>query len=162
MRAQTELLQRELELERRELRHKLHVELVELAQIYASKGIPPDMAHDLAVEMSKTPERALEAHAREELGIDPGKLGSPWGAAISSFVCFAVGALLPLLPWLFGGGDAAVIGSVVLGACGALGLGVALATFTGRSRLFSATRQLAIAAGAALVTWLVGNLVGGL
>jgi VIT1/CCC1 family predicted Fe2+/Mn2+ transporter len=161
MRAQTELLQRELDLERRELRHKPHVELVELAQIYASKGIPPDMARDLAVEMSRTPETALEAHAREELGIDPGSLGSPWSAAISSFICFAVGALLPLLPWLFTSGNGAAVGSVVLGAAGAIAIGLALAAFTGRSRLFSASRQLGIASVAALITWGVGTLVGG-
>ncbi len=159
MRAQTELLQRELEMERRELKHKPHVEQVELAQIYASKGIPPEMAQDLATEMMRDPERALEAHAREELGIDPGALGSPVQAAVSSFVCFALGALLPLLPWLFTSGTGAVVGSVVLGAVGAAGIGIALATFTGRSLWFSALRQLGIAAVAASVTWGIGSLV---
>ncbi len=114
------------------------MELVELAQIYAARGIPPDMAQELAAEIMRDPDLALETHAREELGIDPSSLGSPVQAAVSSFLSFALGALLPLLPWLFTDGTGAVIGSVVLGAVGAVALGVALAGFTGRSRLFSA------------------------
>lgn len=160
MRAQTELLERELDMERRELKHKPHVEQVELAQIYAAKGISPDLAQDLAREMMRDPEMALDAHAREELGINPNSLGSPVQAALSSFLCFALGALLPLLPWLFTNGAGAVIGSIVLGALGAVGLGVALATFTGRSKWFSAARQLGIAAAAAAITFGIGHLVG--
>lgn len=163
MKAQSELLERELELERRELRHKPHVETVELTQIYAAKGLSPDMAQALAKEMMSDPERALEAHAREELGINPNDLGSPRGAALSSFGSFALGASVPLLPWLFTSGRApssAIVASVVLGALAALALGLALATFTGRSKWFSAGRQLGIAVAAAAVTYLVGSLVG--
>jgi len=155
MKAQSELLERELEMERIELRRNPHVEIAELAQIYQSRGIDPD-----ASLVMDDPNLALETHAREELGINPNSLGSPVAAAAASLGAFAVGAFLPLLPWLFASGTAATIGSVVLGIVGALAVGTALATFTGRSRLFSAARQLAIAVIAASVTYLVGRAVG--
>jgi len=160
MRAQTELFERELEMERVELRRNPHVELVELSQIYASRGIDPDLARNMARDVMADPDRALDAHAREELGINPNSLGSPFGAAASSFVAFAVGALLPLLPWFFDHGAGAVVASILLGALGAVAVGVALARFTGRSPVRSATRQLAIAVLAAGVTFLIGRAVG--
>jgi VIT1/CCC1 family predicted Fe2+/Mn2+ transporter len=160
MRAQTELFERELEMERVELRRNPHVETVELAQIYQSRGVDPDIARELAAEMMSDPELALETHAREELGIDPKALGSPVGAAVSSFVAFCAGALLPLLPWFFMSGTAAVVASIVLGALGAIAVGVALSRFTGRSALVSAARQLLIATVAASVTIAVGRIVG--
>ena len=103
MRVQAELLERELDLERIELRRNPHVETVELSQIYASRGMDPDAAREMAEAMMADPDLALEAHAREELGIDPGSLGSLLAAAGSSLVAFSVGALVPLLPWFFGG-----------------------------------------------------------
>src|SRR5258708_28088340 len=120
MKAQTELFERELDLERRELLRNPHVETVELTQIYQSRGVDPDRARELAQQMMADPEMALQTHAREELGIDPEKLGSPTGAAASSFVAFALGALVPLLPWFFGSGTAAAVASVLPGAgpCG--------------------------------------------
>jgi len=160
MRAQAELLERELEMERIELRRNPHHEVAELSQIYASRGIDPDRARAMAQDVMRDPELALEAHAREELGIDPSSLGSPVGAAVSSFASFTAGALLPLLPWFVATGTAAVVASVILAALGAIALGVALARFTGRSAVKSAARQVAIAGGAAGVTFLVGNLVG--
>jgi VIT1/CCC1 family predicted Fe2+/Mn2+ transporter len=160
MKAQTELLQRELDIERRELRRNPHVEQVELAQIYQSRGVDPDQARELAEVMMRDPDVALQTHAREELGIDPNALGSPPGAAISSFFSFAIGALIPLVPWFFGSGTAAVVASVVLGALAAIIVGALLARFTGRSIVFSAARQLAIAAVAAAVTVVVGKVVG--
>jgi VIT1/CCC1 family predicted Fe2+/Mn2+ transporter len=99
-------------------------------------------------------------HAREELGIDPDQLGSPQGAAVSSFLSFALGALIPLLPWFFGSGTAAVVASVVLGLAACAVVGALLARFTGRSVLFSAGRQVLIATIAGAVTFFVGNLVG--
>src|SRR5436305_10442214 len=127
MKAQTELFERELELERRELRRNPHVETVELTQIYQSRGVDPDRARELAEQMMKDPEMALQTHAREELGIDPDKLGSATGAAVSSFVAFAIGALLPLLPWFFGSGSAATIASFVVGASASVIVGALLA-----------------------------------
>jgi VIT1/CCC1 family predicted Fe2+/Mn2+ transporter len=160
MKAQNELLQRELDIERRELRRNPHVETVELTQIYQSRGIDPDRARELAEDIMRDPEVALETHAREELGIDPKQLGSPEGAALSSFLSFAVGALVPLLPWFFGSGGAAVVASVVLGLVACAVVGGLLARFTGRSVLFSAGRQIAIGIIAGAVTYFVGALVG--
>jgi VIT1/CCC1 family predicted Fe2+/Mn2+ transporter len=160
MKAQTELYERELALERRELLRNPHVETVELAQIYQSRGIDPDQARELAEQMMADPDLALQTHAREELGIDPDKLGSPVAAAVSSFIAFALGALVPLLPWFFGSGSGAVVASIVLGFVASAAVGAALARFTGKSVLFSAARQMAIATVAAGVTFLVGNLVG--
>jgi len=98
MQAQRELLQRELEVERQSLRRAPEAERRELTAIYERRGLDPGLAAELVDEVMRDPDVALETHAREELGIDPGSLGSPWRAAVSSFVTFAVGALLPLLP----------------------------------------------------------------
>ena len=160
MRAQTELFERELEIERRELHRHPQAETAELSRIYEARGVRPGRARAMAEEMMRDPDLALETHAREELGIDPGSLGSPWSAAISSFIAFTVGAIVPLLPWFFGHGDAATIASVVLGAIAAVVVGVALANLTGRSPVRSGLRQLGIATGAAAVTFAVGRVVG--
>lgn len=160
MRAQAELFERELELERRQLERQPHVETVELAQIYMARGVDPDTSLQLATELMSDPDRALETHAREELGIDPNSLGSPVGAAAGSFAAFSVGASVPLLPWFFLDGTAAVVASIVLATIAAAAIGIALATFTGRSKLFSAVRQVSIAVLAAGITYAVGSLVG--
>jgi VIT1/CCC1 family predicted Fe2+/Mn2+ transporter len=160
MRAQQELLERELDLEREQLRRNPNKELVELTLIYQSRGVDPDIAQEMAQQMMADPERALEVHAREELGIDPSSLGSPVGAATSSFFAFAAGALVPLVPWFFLDGAAAVITSLVLGLLAALALGVSIATFTGKSKLYSALRQAAVVAGAAALTYGIGSMLG--
>jgi VIT1/CCC1 family predicted Fe2+/Mn2+ transporter len=110
--------------------------------------------------MMRDPDIALETHAREELGIDPGSLGSPVGAAVSSFMAFCVGGVIPLIPWFFARGNVAVALSILLGAIASLVVGALLAQFTGRSPLRSALRQLLIAAVAAGVTFAIGNAVG--
>ena len=160
MKAQTELYERELELERRELHRNPHVETVELTQIYQSRGVDPDSARQLAEQMMRDPEMALQTHAREELGIDPENLGSATAAAVSSFFAFAIGALVPLLPWFVGSGTAATVASIALGAVACVIVGALLARFTGRPTWFSAARQLAIGTVAAGTTFLVGHLVG--
>jgi VIT1/CCC1 family predicted Fe2+/Mn2+ transporter len=160
MKAQQELLERELAMERRELARNPHVETVELSQLYQSRGVDPDLAHQLAQGVMVDPETALRAHAREELGIDPDALGSPVRAAVSSFIAFSVGALLPLLPWFFMSGSAAVVTSVVLGVLGAALLGVALARFTLGSPVRLALRYTAIAVLAGAVTYGIGSVVG--
>lgn len=160
MRAQTELLERELELERIEIARRPESERRELAALYRQRGIAPDTAEELATELMRDPELALEVHAREELGIDPNELGSPLHAAGSSFLAFAFGALLPLAPWFVGQGTAATIASVLVGALCAVGIGLALAAFTGRSAARSAGRQLLIAGVAASVTYAVGAALG--
>ena len=160
MTAQSELFQRELDLERREIKRVPEAERRELAHIYRSRGVEPDTADELASQMMRDPDVALETHAREELGIDPKALGSPIGAAVSSFFSFAIGAFVPLLPWFFGGGRSYVVASVILGAIGALAVGAALARFTGRSVVWSAGRQLLLTGAAAAITWGVGSAVG--
>jgi len=160
MTAQTELLERELEMERIEIYRNPQSERQELAAIYASRGVDPDVADQLAAEMMRDPEMALEAHAREELGIDPTQLGSPVGAAASSFVAFALGALIPLLPWFVSRGAAASVASVILGVLGAVGIGAGLGAVTGRRPLRPALRHLAVAGAAAVVGYVLGSLIG--
>ncbi|HEY5698688.1 MAG TPA: VIT1/CCC1 transporter family protein [Acidimicrobiales bacterium] len=160
MKAQQELLERELAVERRELERNPHVETVELTQLYQSRGVDPDLARQLAQEVMVDPETALRAHAREELGIDPDALGSPVRAAVSSFVSFSLGALLPLLPWFVTSGTTAIVASVVLAVVGAAGLGVALARFTQGSPFRLAVRYVAIAVLAGAVTYGIGSAVG--
>lgn len=161
MKGQTELLERELDIEQRELRRHPDAERRELSAIYQERGLEPAQADELATAMMRDPAIALETHAREELGIDPSQLGSPQQAAVSSFIAFCVGALIPLLPWFFASGNGAVVASIALGATAAVLVGAALARFTGRSIVRSALRQLGIAALAASVTYVVGRAVGG-
>lgn len=160
MTAQRELFQRELELERRELRRNPHVEAVELSQIYQSRGIPADQARQMAQSLMADPEQALEVHAREELGIDPNSLGSPMAAASASFFAFAAGAFVPLVPWLFGSGDAAVALSAVLALLAAVAIGVGTARLAGRSWPRVVVRQLAFTLLPAALTFGIGNAIG--
>lgn len=160
MRAQRELLERELEIERRELARRPESERRELVNIYRKRGLEPELARELAAKMMATPEMALETHAREELGIDPTSLGSPIQAALSSFFAFGAGAVLPLLPFLLSSGGAAVIAAVILTGVAALGVGAALSVFTGRSWIWSAGRQLLVCTLAGAITYGVGSAVG--
>src|SRR5665213_2773686 len=143
MRGQQEALERELEL------------------IYLQRGVSPEVAHRVVVELMASPESALSTHAREELGIDPSALGSPIQASIASFVTFAIGAFIPLAPFLSGSSrSTAVLVSIALAGLAALTVGVVLAHFTGRSRLYSSFRSLGICAAAGGVTYLVVSLIG--
>lgn len=160
MKAQAELLEAELEMERLEIERRPENERRELAAIYRSRGIEAGAADEMATQMHRDPEVALETHAREELGIDPSQLGSPLVAAASSFGSFALGALVPLVPWFFGSGDAATIASAVVGIVVAAIVGLVLSRFTGRSPLRTAVRYVGLAALAAGVTYLVGSAVG--
>ena len=160
MTAQAELLERELEMEELELKRRPESERRELVQIYRSRGVEPETAERLATEMMRNHELALETHAREELGIDPNELGSPLKAAVSSFLAFAVGALVPLAAWFFTTGGAALVLSIVLSGLTALAVGAALARFTGRSVPRSAGRQLLFAAAPAAATYAIGAAVG--
>ncbi len=160
MRAQSELMQRELDIEREAIHLDPDVEQKELAAIYESRGLDSGLASELSAKMMRDPELALETHAREELGINPQETGNPWQAAVSSFVTFALGAFVPLIPWLFAAGNTATLWSVGLGAVGAFSVGAALAHFTGRRWLWSAARQLLISAVAAGITYSIGHLIG--
>jgi VIT1/CCC1 family predicted Fe2+/Mn2+ transporter len=160
MKAQSELLERELEMERLELHRRPEAERRELAAIYRARGVDEATAEQLATALSRDPEMALETHAREELGIDPSALGKPVSAAVSSFVCFAVGASIPLIPYFFGTGTAALVVAIVLGALAGLAVGAALARFTGRSVVRSSLRQLVFTAVPAVITFALGAAVG--
>jgi VIT1/CCC1 family predicted Fe2+/Mn2+ transporter len=160
MSAQRELLRRELEVERRALHLAPDAEREELAQIYERRGLTSEAASYLAEMMMRTPELALEAHAREEIGIDPAVLGSPYPAAVSSLVSFTVGAAVPLVPWFFLSGGIAVAVSLVAVALSSLVIGVLLAQATGRPPWRSALRQIVVSMLAAGVTYLVGSLIG--
>jgi vacuolar iron transporter family protein len=160
MSAQRELLQRELDVERESLSQSPEGEAQELLGMYEERGIAPAVARDMVHEVMQDPELALETHAREELGISPTHLGSPVQAAVSSFVSFAIGAFIPLVPWLITSGTAAIVASIVLTAIASLAVGVVLATFTQRSKVRSALRQLGITAVAAGVTYGIGRAIG--
>lgn len=160
MSAQSELLQRELSVEREELRRHPRSERQELVALYERRGLRRELADEVADVMMRDKDIALEVHSREELGIDPSETGNPVAAAGSSFASFAFGALIPLMPWFFGSGNSAVLISVVLGAFTALAIGALVAQFTGRSPVRSALRQLGIAVVVAAVTYGIGTAVG--
>lgn len=158
--SQRELYEREIEVERWELEHFPDEERHELELIYEAKGLDPEAARALAEQIMADPEVALETLAREELGLNPGDLGSPWRAALSSFFAFAVGALMPLLPFVFDAGAAAVPVSAVVSAAALAAVGAVISIFTGRPAWRSGLRMVAIGGGAALATYAVGSLVG--
>jgi vacuolar iron transporter family protein len=160
VRAQQELQQRELQVEQEELAEEPEAERRELAAMYRARGVPPADADTVARILSANAHVALDTHARLELGIDPDAPGSAGWAAAVSFVAFAVGAILPLIPWFFTEGAAAVMGSIIIGAVFALVLGGVIGSFTGRGVVRTALRQLMAAAVAAGVTYSVGSLLG--
>ena len=157
MTAQKELIHRELDVERKALRDSPEQELAELVAVYEQRGVRREVAEEVAEALMSSPKRALETHSREELGVNPQQTGEPKKAAASSFVSFAVGALIPLLPWFFISGVGAIIASIVLGAVSALAIGWGLGVATGWSPRKGALRQLGIAAVAAAVTYGVGS-----
>ncbi|WP_370064536.1 VIT1/CCC1 transporter family protein [Streptacidiphilus sp. MAP5-3] len=157
--SQRELVQAELEIERLELLRNPQEELAELAQLYVDRGVEPHLAFEVAQQLSADPERALDVHAREELGIDPDDLPSPLLAAVSSFISFALGALLPLLPYLLGA--TSLLPAVVLSIAGLFLCGAVVSKVTARTWWFGGFRQLALGGAAAGVTFLLGQLIGG-
>jgi len=156
-----ELYQSQIAAEAEELEQSPEEEKAELALIYQAKGLSEDQAKELADRLLSDTDTALETLAREELGIDPKELGgSPWTAAGSSFVLFAVGAIFPILPFVFLKDHAAFVGSIVLSGVGLITLGAGTSLFTGRGAIFSAVRQVLIGLAAAAVTYGAGALVG--
>ena len=160
MHAQRELMVRELEVERRALRISPKAERDELVAIYEHRGIDRAIAEPLVDEVMRDPQLALETHAREELGFDPRAIGSPLQAAVSSFLAFAIGAVLPLVPWLVGSGTGATVTSIVIGLGASAVVGALIARMTGRSRLRTVVRQVTVASIAAAVTYGIGRGVG--
>ena len=160
MRSQTELLERQIELERAELEAMPEEEEAEIAAIYHARGFPDDEAKAIAKRLMADPTIALETLVRDELGLDPEELGSPWGAAISSFIAFAVGAFVPLLPFILLTGFTALAVSIALTAVALFSVGAAVSLLTGKSAIYTGLRQLAIGAAAAAITYAVGSLIG--
>ena len=161
MKVQREVLERLIHLEAHELHGDPQAEREELAEIYRRKGLSAELADQVAAELMQDPAVALDTHVREELGIDPEEgLGSPWGAANSSFWMFCVGAAIPLIPFVVMTGSTATITSAVLTGVALLVVGVLTARLTGRPKWLSALRQFGIGMGAALVTYLVGRSLG--
>jgi VIT1/CCC1 family predicted Fe2+/Mn2+ transporter len=156
-----EMFERQLGVERAELEQHPAEEEAELALIYQAKGLPADQAQALAARLIADSATALDTLAREELGIDPEELGgSAWEAAITSFLLFAVGAIIPVLPFLFLSGFAAVALSVALSTLGLFGIGAAITLLTGRSVWRSGLRQVLIGLAAAGITFGIGSLIG--
>ncbi len=160
MQSQKELFERQIDLEREELRFMPEKEREELAAVYRSKGLSEEEAAMVAARLMQDPEHALDTKIREELGLDPDELGSPWGAALYSFLAFGLGALIPLAPFLLLTGLAAIAVSVGLALTALFIVGALVSLLTGRSLLFSGIRQVAIGGAAALVTYVVGSLIG--
>lgn len=160
VRAQREMVEREVEVERQELADDPEGELRELTGMYEAQGLSHEDASTVARILSVNPDIALDTHARLELGVDPEAPSSAMQAAVSSFLSFSIGAILPLFPWFFVQGSTAVIASVIIGAVAALALGAAIGLMAGRSVVGTALRQLAVAAVAAAVTYSVGHALG--
>ncbi|WP_214416906.1 VIT1/CCC1 transporter family protein [Sphaerisporangium fuscum] len=156
--SQRELALAELEVERGELAGNAEAEERELARLYEMRGVDPDLAAEVARQISRDPAKALEVHARAELGVAPGDLPSPKLAAVSSFLSFSVGAAIPLLPYLLGATVlwvSAALSTAALFAAGAL-----VSRVTARSWWYSGLRQLVVGAVAAGLTFALGSLLG--
>ena len=156
-----ELYGHQMDIEKAELQSAPEEEKEELALIYQAKGISPEEAMRLAERIISDPASALDTLAREELGIDPDELGgSAWEAAITSFILFAAGAIIPVIPYFFTGGMTAVVWSVACSAVGLFGIGGAITLVTGRPVLWSGFRQVLFGLAAAAVTFGIGHLIG--
>ena len=160
VRSQREMYEHQIGLERAEVAEYPEEEAEELALIYAARGMNREDARSLARRIMADPRQALDTLAREELGLNPEELGSPWGAALSSFFSFAVGALVPLLPFLLARGESALYAAIAVTAVALFAVGAMISLFTGRSAFRDGARMLAIGSGAGAVTYLVGKLLG--
>jgi VIT1/CCC1 family predicted Fe2+/Mn2+ transporter len=158
VRTQNEQVAAELEKELIELEANPDGEADELVEMWTARGLPEPLARQVADVLKRNPRQALRVHAQEELGVVPDELPSPWTAAVTSFVCFSIGAVIPLLTYLFGFNS--LIAALSVGGVGLFAAGVVVARFTGRSWLLSGLRQLILGALAAGVTYLIGVLIG--
>jgi VIT1/CCC1 family predicted Fe2+/Mn2+ transporter len=157
MLSQKEMFEHQIAQERDELERYPKEEAEELALIYAARGIPVEEARDVATHLIANPEKALDTLAREELGLNPDDLGSPTGAAISSFICFAIGASLPIIPFLLKLPNGIVVAAAISGAA-LFVVGAVLSLFSGRSAFVGGARMLLIGSAAAAATYMIGSL----
>jgi VIT1/CCC1 family predicted Fe2+/Mn2+ transporter len=160
VRSQREMYEYQIALEREELAAYPEEEAAELALIYRARGLAAQDAERLAQAMIADPTRGLDALAREELGLNPTELGSPWGAAVFSFASFAAGALIPLLPYLLRPGASALQAAVTLTAVALFAVGATLSLFTGRPAVPGGLRMLGIGAAAGAATYAIGAMLG--
>ena len=158
--SQRELYEQQIAIEREELEMSPEEEEEELSLIYQAKGIPSVEAEELAKRIVSNPDTAIDTLAREELGLDPSSLGSPWTAAASSFFAFACGAAIPVIPYFITSGNAAFITSAVVCGLSLFVVGGLISLFTGRNFFFSGFRMLGIGALAAGLTYFIGKILG--
>ena len=161
MSSQREMYQREIALEQAELAEKPDEEHAELVLIYRAKGLSRADAEKLADKIMADDSVALDTLAREELGLDPDELGSPWSAAASSLLAFAAGAFVVVVPYLAGSGTAALVAAIVAALAAMFGVGAAIGAINGRNPVRSGLRQVIAGTLAAAVTFGVGHLIGG-
>ncbi len=160
MSSQREMYQREIALEQAELEEKPDEEHAELVLIYRAKGLSRLDAEKLADKIMADRSVALDTLAREELGLDPDELGSPWSAALSSLLAFALGAFVVVVPYLAGSGTAALVAAIVLALAAMFAVGASIGALNGRNALKSGMRQVIAGTLAAAVTFGVGHLIG--
>ena len=160
VRSSREMFERQVQIERDELAENPEEEEEELTLIYQAKGLAATDARATAKRILANHETALDTLTREELGMSADEAGDPWVAAGTSMLMFSMGAVLPLMPWLFTGGAAAIALSAAFSGVGLFGVGSAITLYTGRSVLFSGSRMLLFGLGAAALTFVVGRLIG--
>ena len=160
MRSQREMFEYQIGLEREELAEYPDEEAEELALIYEARGMELSRAREFAKDLMRDPNHALETLSREELGLNPDDLGSPWGAAIFSFFAFSIGACIPLLPFVLKISSNALIWSGGAAAISLFIVGMTLSLFTGRGAVAGGLRMLLIGGGAGLITFSIGHLLG--
>lgn len=160
VRSQREMFEYQIGLERAELAEYPEEEEKELALVYAARGLSPADAAAMAARVMSDPARALDTLAREELGLNPSDLGSPWGAAISSFTAFALGAVIPLAPFVFASGTRALVAMLATTGITLFVVGAVISLFTGRSALRDGARMLAIGAAVGALTYAIGRVMG--
>ncbi len=156
--SQAELAMAEIELEKKEIKEDLNREIEELAQIYVSRGVSHEVAIKFSQELSQNEEEFIDAHSLEEFGVSTKDLPSAKLAAISSFISFGLGAMVPLLPYMLGFNNLTY--SLIISLSGLFLTGAVVSTVTTRTWWYSGTRQLLIGSGAAAVTWILGNSIG--
>lgn len=158
MLSQREMFEHQIAQERAELERYPDEEAEELALIYSARGVPLAQAREITKRLVQDKEKALDVLAREELGLNPDDLGSPWGAAFYSFIAFSAGAILPLLPFLLGARGNGIVWAAGLSGLALFGVGAALSLFSGRNAIFGGARMLAIGAVAAAATYGIGKI----
>ena len=160
MRSQRDVYEYQIKLEQAEIEDSPEDEVEELVLIYRSKGFTQEESEVIAKRIMERPDVALDTMVREELGLDPSQLGSPWGASLSSFLAFTAGAIVPILPYLFNAERLAVTLSGIFSAVALIAVGALLAWMTSRSVRWGALRMLLAGGSAAAVTFGVGSLIG--